>query len=44
MITKICKHFPGHLRNKEIWKFLKESNMKLDVNRLDAIIQGKVDP
>jgi len=40
----ICKYFPGYIRNKEMWDFLKESKIKLNMRRLDAILRRKVDP
>lgn len=40
----ICKYFPGYLRNKEMWDYLKESKAILNNRKLDAILQRKVDP
>ena len=40
----ICKYFPGYIRNKEKWDYLKESRMKLKNNQFEAIVTGKVNP
>lgn len=40
----ICKYFPGYIRNKDMWDFLKGSKIKLDMRRLDAILRRKVNP
>ena len=41
-IYDVAQYFPGYMRNKESWDYLKESNTRLDVRRFDAIIRGKV--
>lgn len=42
--TNICQYFPGYMRNKEKWDYLKESNMKLNSRQFDAIVTGKANP
>lgn len=40
----ICQYFPGYIRNKDKWDYLKESRMNLNRKQLNAIISGKINP
>lgn len=42
--NNICQYFPGYLRNKEKWDFIKNSKIKLNRRQLNAIITGKINP
>lgn len=43
-IDNISTYFPGYLRNKEKWDYLKDSKTKLNTGQLYAIIARKVNP
>lgn len=42
--SNISQFFPGYIRNKEKWDYLKESKMQLDSRRFNAIVTGRVNP
>ncbi len=39
-----CQFFPGYIRNKDKWDYLKESRMNLTKRQLEAIIRNKINP
>lgn len=40
----ILQYFPGYIRNKEKWDYLKENNMKLNSKQLGSILTGRINP
>lgn len=40
----IAIYFPGYLRNKEKWDYLRDNKMSLNVRQFNAVITGKVNP
>lgn len=42
--ANICQYFPGYVRNKEMWDYLKESKMELNRRQFDAIVEGRINP
>lgn len=40
----VSRYFPGYIRNKDKWNYLKESKMNLTKRQLDAIVRGKINP
>lgn len=43
-LPNISQYFPGYIRNKEKWDYLKESKTNLNSKRFNGIVTGKVDP
>lgn len=40
----VGQYFPGYIRNKDKWNYLKESKMNLTKRQLDAIMRSKINP
>jgi hypothetical protein len=38
------QHFPGYVRNKDKWNYLKDGKMNLTKRQLNAIIRNKINP
>lgn len=43
-LPDISQYFPGYIRNKEKWDYLKKSMINLNSKRFNAIVTGKVNP
>jgi len=39
-----CQYFPGYIRNKDKWNYLKDGKMNLTKRQLEAIIRNKINP
>lgn len=43
-LPNIAQYFPGYIRNKEKWDYLKESKTNLNSSRFNAVVTGKANP